>query len=129
MISAEHILEMSKFLGAGISMGMAAIGASIGIGYAGSLACSQTAEQPRGYSEVFRTMLIGQAVTAFVPTEGITEVIYKLDESTAPNPQYEGEPVVGIRRTDKSYTIITVPLVPFNGLNNIGEAIQILLDE
>ena len=63
MISGENLLDLTKYLGAGISMGMAAIGASIGIGQAGSEACASTSEQPRGYSEIFRTMLIGQAVT------------------------------------------------------------------
>jgi F0F1-type ATP synthase membrane subunit c/vacuolar-type H+-ATPase subunit K len=63
MISSENLLDMAKFMGAGISMGMAAIGASIGVGQAGSVACASTSEQPRGYSEIFRTMLIGQAVT------------------------------------------------------------------
>ena len=38
MVSSENLLDMAKFLGAGISMGMAAIGASIGIGQAGALA-------------------------------------------------------------------------------------------
>ena len=63
MLSSENLLDMAKFIGAGLSMGMAAIGASIGIGYAGSVACTSTSEQPSGYSEIFRTMLIGQAVS------------------------------------------------------------------
>ncbi|HHE47245.1 MAG TPA: hypothetical protein ENL08_06065 [Bacteroidetes bacterium] len=78
--------------------------------------------------ELVRNDIIGRNVYAFEPS-ATAEVIYRLDESTSTPPQYAGTPVIGIRRQDKSYTIISVPLVPFRGGDNIGELIRVLLDE
>jgi F0F1-type ATP synthase membrane subunit c/vacuolar-type H+-ATPase subunit K len=44
-------------------MGMGAIGTGIGIGIGGGEAARASARQPSGHSEIFKTMLIGQAVT------------------------------------------------------------------
>ncbi|MBS1262611.1 MAG: hypothetical protein MAG453_01967 [Calditrichaeota bacterium] len=53
--------------------------------------------------------VINNTTFSLVPTDE-ENVIYRLDPSTIDPPQYEGEPVVGMRRADKSYTLITLPL-------------------
>lgn len=52
---------------------------------------------------------IRQTLYAFHETPG-TEVIYRMDPSTHQPPWYDGEPIVGLRRADKSYTLIAIPL-------------------
>jgi F-type H+-transporting ATPase subunit c len=62
-ITTETALNVSAYVGAAFSMGMGAIGAGIGIGAGGGEAARAAARQPSGYSDIFKTMLIGQAVT------------------------------------------------------------------
>ena len=50
-------------IGAGISVGMGAIGCGIGSGYAGGEACAAAGRWPRTRGAVLRTMLVGQAVS------------------------------------------------------------------
>ncbi len=62
-VPVESVVAFSAYVGAAFSMGMGAIGTGIGIGLGGGEATRAAARQPSGYSQVFRTMLIGQAVT------------------------------------------------------------------
>jgi F-type H+-transporting ATPase subunit c len=57
------LLRASALLGAGVCMGFGAIGPGIGEGFAAGKACEGIARRPEEYSQLFRTMLIGQAVS------------------------------------------------------------------
>lgn len=53
----------AALLGAGICMGFGAIGPGVGEGFAAGKACEGISRRPEEYSQLFRTMLIGQAVS------------------------------------------------------------------
>lgn len=57
------ITQAFALLGAGICMGFGTIGPGLGEGYAAGKACEAIARRPEEYSNIFRTMLVGQAVT------------------------------------------------------------------
>ena len=61
LISA--ITRAAAFLGAGVCMGLGAIGPAIGEGFVGGKVCEGIARRPEEYSQLFRTMLIGMAIT------------------------------------------------------------------
>lgn len=56
-------VKLAAFAGAGISMGLGAVGSGMGEGYAGMKACEGMGRQPAVSDELLRTMLIGQAIT------------------------------------------------------------------
>ena len=56
-------IKAASVLGAGLPVGLGAIGAAIGEGYAAGQANQAIARNPKLSGEVFKTMLIGQAVT------------------------------------------------------------------
>ena len=56
-------IKAASVLGAGLSVGLGAIGAAIGEGYAAGNANSAISRNPKISGDVFKTMLIGQAVT------------------------------------------------------------------
>ena len=60
--NSEFIRGMAV-LGAGIAMGLGAIGPGIGEGIAASKACEGTARQPEAAKQIRSIMLIGQAVS------------------------------------------------------------------
>jgi F-type H+-transporting ATPase subunit c len=60
---AGALKSAAALLGAGIAMGFGAIGPGIGEGFAAGKACEGIARRPEEYSNLFRTMLIGQAVS------------------------------------------------------------------
>ncbi len=62
-VPVESVVTLSAYVGAGFAMGMGAIGAGIGIGIGGAEASRSAARQPTAYNAIFKTMLIGQAVT------------------------------------------------------------------
>jgi F-type H+-transporting ATPase subunit c len=62
-LTTENAAAVWGFVGAAFSMGMGAIGTGIGIGMGGAEAARASARQPSGHSDIFKTMLIGQAVT------------------------------------------------------------------
>ncbi|MEW5825279.1 MAG: ATP synthase F0 subunit C [Candidatus Bipolaricaulota bacterium] len=62
-ISGADLIQAAKFLGAGLCMGIGAIGPAIGEGYAVGHALDGIARQPELQGSLFRTMLIGCAVT------------------------------------------------------------------
>ncbi len=54
--------RLAAYLGAGVCMGLGAIGAAVGEGYTARSASEAIARQPRAASEILKTMLVGQAV-------------------------------------------------------------------
>lgn len=65
----------------------------------------------------------------FTPSS-TAQVIYRLDPSTHSTPWYEGQPVVGLRRPDKSYTLISIPLTNQLVLaDDVRQLIQVTFDE
>lgn len=59
----SDMVTMAAVLGAGISVGMGAIGCGIGSGYAGGDACKGVGRWPANRGAILRTMLVGQAVS------------------------------------------------------------------
>ena len=57
------ITQAFALLGAGICMGLGSIGPGMGEGFAAGKACEAVSRRPEEYSQIFRTMLVGQAVT------------------------------------------------------------------
>ncbi len=69
---SEAIVLAARYLGAGICMGIGAIGPGIGEGYAAGRACEGIARRPEESSLLTRTMLVGQAVSE---TTGIYSLV------------------------------------------------------
>jgi F-type H+-transporting ATPase subunit c len=61
-----NIIEFARYLGAGLCMGLGAIGSGAGEGYAAGKACEAVSRNPELAPLITRTMLIGQAVTESV---------------------------------------------------------------
>ena len=58
-----YLVEMAKLLGAGLCMGMGALGPGLGEGFAAGKACEGIARAPEHAALLTRTMLVGQAVS------------------------------------------------------------------
>ena len=71
----EAIITAAKYLGAGICMGIGAIGPGIGEGYAAGRACEGISRRPDESGLLTRTMLLGQAVSE---TTGIYSLVVAL---------------------------------------------------
>jgi ATP synthase F0 subunit c len=67
-VAVAEIVKALAALGAAFAIGFGAVGPAIGIGLAGGSADEGMARQPKVTSELFRTMLIGQAVSSTPPT-------------------------------------------------------------
>ena len=61
-VPVPTLLKAAALLGAGICMGLGAIGSGLGSGYPGGQACSGIARQPAVTSQLTTNMLIGSAV-------------------------------------------------------------------
>lgn len=61
-IDAVTIIKIASYTGAGLCMGLGAIGAALGVGYTGSLATQALSQKPEQSSVIVKNMLIGQAV-------------------------------------------------------------------
>lgn len=59
---SDNMLKATALLGAGLCMGLGAIGSGIGSGYSGKEACLGMARQPEASGQLTTTMLIGSAV-------------------------------------------------------------------
>jgi len=59
----EGLLETVKYVAAGLSVGLAALGPGVGEGYAAGKAAAGIARQPAEAGQTLRTMLIGQAIS------------------------------------------------------------------
>ena len=71
----EAITSAAKYLGAGICMGIGAIGPGVGEGYAAGRACEGISRRPEESGLLTRTMLVGQAVSE---TTGIYSLVIAL---------------------------------------------------
>jgi len=60
---AQEIAKGAGLLGAGICMGIGALGPGVGEGFIAGKACEGIARSPENAGLLMRTMLIGQAVT------------------------------------------------------------------
>lgn len=61
-----NIVDFARYLGAGLCMGIGALGPGLGEGYAAGKACEAVTRVPEQAPLITRTMLIGQAVTESV---------------------------------------------------------------
>ncbi|MBU2490864.1 MAG: ATP synthase F0 subunit C [Proteobacteria bacterium] len=59
---AETVIKMAAYAGAGLCMGLGAIGAALGEGYTAGQANEAVSRKPELSGEVFKTMLVGQAM-------------------------------------------------------------------
>jgi len=62
-ISGADLIRAACFLGAGIAMGLGAIGPGIGEGFVGGKACEAIGRNPDEAGLLTRTMLVAQAVS------------------------------------------------------------------
>ena len=62
-ISGADIVRAAALLGAGLSMGIGAIGPGVGEGFAAGKACEAIGRNPQEANLITRTMLVGQAVS------------------------------------------------------------------
>lgn len=62
-IQGKDLIKCASLLGAGIAMGVGAIGPGIGEGYAAGKACEGISKRPEESGLLTRTMLVGQAVS------------------------------------------------------------------
>jgi len=62
-IEGADIIMAAAFLGAGLSMGLGAIGPGVGEGMAADKACEAIGKNHREAGLLTRTMLVGQAVS------------------------------------------------------------------
>ncbi|MFC2140396.1 ATP synthase F0 subunit C [Candidatus Auribacterota bacterium] len=62
-VTGAEIIKAAALLGAGICMGVGAIGPGIGEGFAAGKACEGISKNPQEAGLLTRTMLIGQAVS------------------------------------------------------------------
>ena len=63
MEGMELIAKAAAFLGAGICMGIGALGPGLGEGYVAGKACEGIARSPENSALLTRTMLLGQSVS------------------------------------------------------------------
>ncbi len=62
-ISGADFIHGMAFLGAGIAMGLGAIGPGVGEGFCAGKACEAIGRKPNEAGLLTRTMLVGQAVS------------------------------------------------------------------
>ncbi len=59
----QYIARAAALLGAGICMGIGALGPGVGEGFVAGKACEGIARSPENSGLIMRTMLVGQAVS------------------------------------------------------------------
>lgn len=62
-VEGAHLIDMARYLSAGLCMGIGAIGPAIGEGFVAGKSCEGIARAPEHAALLTRTMLVGQAVT------------------------------------------------------------------
>jgi F-type H+-transporting ATPase subunit c len=62
-IEGADVIRAASLLGAGLAMGLGAIGPGVGEGFAAGKACEAIGKNPREAGLLTRTMLVGQAVS------------------------------------------------------------------
>jgi ATP synthase F0 subunit c len=61
-LNVETIVSLAAYVGGGLAMGLGAIGAAIGEGYTAAQANVAISRDPKNSGEIFKNMLVGQAV-------------------------------------------------------------------
>jgi ATP synthase F0 subunit c len=61
-LNVETIVNLAAYIGGGLAMGLGAIGAAIGEGYTAAQANVAVSRDPKNSGEIFKNMLVGQAV-------------------------------------------------------------------
>lgn len=61
-LDIKTVVEAAAFAGAGLAMGLGAVGAAIGEGYTAGEANSAVSRDPENSGDIFKNMLVGQAV-------------------------------------------------------------------
>ncbi len=61
-IDTQIVVKSAAFIGAGIAMGLGAVGAAIGEGYTAAQANGAVSRNPENSGDIFKNMLVGQAV-------------------------------------------------------------------
>jgi F-type H+-transporting ATPase subunit c len=89
--NGEIVVNAAKYLGAGLAMGLGAIGAGVGEGYNAGEAAGAIARQPAVSGDLVRTMLVGQAIAE---TSGIFALVVAFMLMFA-GPQHMGTEVAG----------------------------------
>lgn len=74
-VIADAVVKAAQYLGAGLCMGIGAIGPGIGEGFAAGKACEGIARRPEESGLLTRTMLVGQAISE---TTGIYALVVAL---------------------------------------------------
>jgi F-type H+-transporting ATPase subunit c len=62
-IDGVDLIQAAAYLGAGMAMGLGAIGPGVGEGLVGAKACEAIGRNPQEAALLTRTMLVGQAVS------------------------------------------------------------------
>ena len=62
-IEGADLIRAAALMGAGLSMGLGAIGPGVGEGFAAGKACEAIGRNPKEAGLLTRTMLVGQAVS------------------------------------------------------------------
>ena len=75
VIDGKVVLRAAALLGAGLCMGIGAIGPGMGEGYVGGRACEAIARQPEMQGVLTRTMLLADAIAE---TTGIYSLIISI---------------------------------------------------
>ncbi|MFH0883601.1 MAG: hypothetical protein V2A56_11490 [bacterium] len=85
-------------------------------------------EEGTGLPTMMLDELVSRVWIGLAEKPGI-EILYRLDPSVKSPPQYSGTPIVCVRRVDKSYTLLTVPLETIKDPAIVGRFIQVVFDE
>ncbi|UCC95202.1 MAG: ATP synthase F0 subunit C [Candidatus Omnitrophota bacterium] len=75
LIDSQTLIRVASLLGAGLCMGLGAIGPGIGEGIVGGKACEAIARQPQMQGVLLRTMLLADAIAE---TTGIYSLVIAL---------------------------------------------------
>ena len=94
-IATAVLVQTMALIGAAFAMGFGAVGPAVGIGMSGGFATLGISRQPAVQSELFRTMLIGQAVSSTPPTFALVVAILLLFQSPSSPTMIEGYAALG----------------------------------
>ncbi len=94
-IAVSALVRTMAVIGAAFAMGFGAVGPAVGIGISGGFANLGTARQPQVRSDLFRTMLVGQAVSSTPPTFALVVAILLLFQAPANPTMVQGFAALG----------------------------------
>lgn len=94
-IATAAIVKTMAVIGAALAMGFGAVGSAVGIGMSGGFANLGISRQPAVQSDLFRTMLIGQAVSSTPPTFALVIAILLIFQAPLSPTMVEGFAALG----------------------------------